>query len=148
MWHRAFLLLTLSSIAVLAVDESWVKVRQLGPGTELRVTKIGTRFGIVAKLSEVTEDSVIVITKTEQISVPKEDIATIEYVPATAPPLQRISRSSSTTTIDNLPIDRDAARQKPGPTRTPGPMGNSSTTYNRSSTKPVYEVIWKRPRPN
>lgn len=115
---------------------------QLNPGTEVRVTKIGARFGIVAKLYETTDESVIITTKTEQISVPKEQIARIEFAPGPA-----TFRSSRSSTVDNLPIDKEAARPKPGPTRTPGPTGSTSTTYSRTG-KPNYELLWTRPRGN
>ena len=143
--HRRFFLSTLAPLAFaapFAEKDGWDKVMHLNPGTEVRVTKIGARFGIVAKLYETTEDSVIITTKTEQISVPKDQIARIEFVPG--PATSRTTRSSS---VDNLPVDKEAARPKPGPSRTPGPSGSASTTYSRSS-KPAFELLWTRPRGN
>ncbi len=142
---RRFFLSTLAPLvfaAPFAEKDGWDKVMHLNPGTEVRVTKIGARFGIVAKLYETTEDSVIITTKTEQISVPKDQIARIEFVPG--PATSRTTRSSS---VDNLPVDKEAARPKPGPSRTPGPSGSASTTYSRSS-KPAFELLWTRPRGN
>lgn len=143
--HRRFFLSTLAPLAFaapFAEKDGWEKVMQLNPGTEVRVTKIGARFGIVAKLYETTDESVIITTKTEQISVPKEQIARIEFAPGPA-----TFRSSRSSTVDNLPIDKEAARPKPGPTRTPGPTGSTSTTYSRTG-KPNYELLWTRPRGN
>ncbi len=142
---RRFFLSTLAPLvfaAPFAEKDGWDKVMHLNPGTEVRVTKIGARFGIVAKLYETTEDSVIITTKTEQISVPKDQIARIEFIPG--PATSRTTRSSS---VDNLPVDKEAARPKPGPSRTPGPSGSASTTYSRSS-KPAFELLWTRPRGN
>ena len=116
MWHRIlFLAFALSALAADTKD-GWDKVKRLGSGSELRVTKIGARFGIVSTLYEVTDDSVIVTTKTEQLSIPKEQIARIDYIPS-----QAITRSTRSSSVDNLPVDRDAARPKPGPSRAPGP---------------------------
>ena len=144
--HRRFFLSTLAPLAfaapAFAAGDGWDKVMHLNPGTEVRVTKIGARFGIVAKHYETTEDSVIITTKTEQISVPKDQIARIEFIPG--PATFRSTRSSS---VDNLPVDKEAARPKPGPTRTPGPTGSTSTTYTRAG-KPSYELLWTRPRGN
>ena len=144
--HRRFLLSTLAPLVfaapAFAASDGWDKVMHLNPGTEVRVTKIGARFGIVAKLYETTDESVIITTKTEQISVPKDQIARIEFVPG--PATTRTTRSS---TVDNLPIDKEAARPKPGPGRTPGPTSSTSTTYTRAG-KPSYEILWTRPRGN
>jgi hypothetical protein len=142
---RRFFLSTLAPLAFaapLAEKDGWDKVMHLNPGTEVRVTKIGARFGIVAKHYETTEDSVIITTKTEQISVPKDQIARIEFVPGPA-----TFRSTRSSTVDNNPVDREAARPKPGPGRTPGPTGSTSTTYTRTG-KPSYELLWTRPRGN
>ena len=63
------------------------------------------RFGIVAKLYETTDESVIITTKTEQISVPKEQIARIEFAPGPATfrsshaPARRASSSTRRKTL-------------------------------------------------
>lgn len=88
MWKCLFF--AVFSLAVSAGDDGWGRVKAIGNGTELRVTKIGARFGIVAKLYEVTNESVIVTTKSEQLSIPKEQILKIEYLP---PPSARNPRA-------------------------------------------------------
>jgi len=75
------LIFALFALAVSAADDGWRKVKAMGSGTELRVTKIGARFGIVAKLYDVTDESVIVTTKSEQLSITKDQILKIEYLP-------------------------------------------------------------------
>lgn len=142
MWSRILLLAAASTALLIGADDGWGKVKALGSGTELRVTKIGARFGIVSSLQEVTDESIIVTTKTEQLSILKEQIARIEFIPA-----QAASRMTRSTSHNPLPVDGEAARQKPGPARTPGPASSSATTYTRAG-KPNYEVLWSRPRGN
>jgi len=145
---RRFFLSTLAPLvfaAPFAEKDGWDKVMHLNPGTEVRVTKIGPRLGIVTKLYEPTQDTVLITTQPEQISVPTDHIPrTARLICAPAPPTSRPTRSSS---LENLPVDKEAARPKPGPSRTPGPSGSASTTYSRSS-KPAFELLWTRPRGN
>lgn len=84
------LIFAVFALALSAADDGWGKVKSMPSGTELRVTKIGVRFGIVAKLYDVTDESVIVTTKSEQLSITKEQIAKIEYLP---PPSARNPRA-------------------------------------------------------
>ncbi len=136
-----FLFLTLASVSF-AADDGWAKVKALASGTELRIIKTGTRAPILAKLDEATEESLIIATKTEQLSIPKEQIEKIEYRPK-----QTASRAMRETTTGNIPINKEAARPSPGPTRTPGPAGSSSSNMTIGG-KPDFQVIWTRPRRN
>lgn len=138
---RRFLFLAFTSVSF-AADDAWVKVKALASGTELRIVKAGTRTPILAKLDEATDESLIIATKTEQLAIPKEQLEKIEYRPK-----QTASRIVRETTTDNTPLNKDAARPSPGPTRTPGPSGSSSSNVTIGG-KPDFQVIWTRPRRN
>jgi len=140
MWRR-FLFLALAS-ASFAADDGWAKVKALASGTELRIVKTGTRVPILAKLDEATDESLIIATKTEQLSIAKEQLEKIEYRPK-----QTASRVMRETTTDNTPLNKEAARPSPGPTHTPGPSGSSSSNVMIGG-KPDFQVIWTRPRRN
>lgn len=147
MWIRTIALFLTALTTVLAAqdgqtdsrkDDGWAKVKALRSGAEVRVLKAGARLSLEAKVSEVTEDSIIVTTKTEQISIPKEQIQKIEARPGTG------SRVTRTSTVDQVPVDKEAARPGPGPSRTPGPSGSASSGF--SYGKASYEVVWTRAR--
>lgn len=142
MWYRS-LLLALGSLAItFAADDGWAKVKALSSGTELRIVKTGSRTPILAKLDEVTEESVIVATKNEQMSITKDQIEKIEFRPA-----QTSSRVVRQNRTDNTPVNKDAARPTPGPTRTPGPSGSSSSNVSIGG-KADFQVVWTRARQN
>jgi hypothetical protein len=138
MWHRFFLLALGSLSVAFAADDAWAKVKALSSGTELRIVKTGSRTPILAKLDEATDESLIIATKTEQISIAKDQIEKIEFRPK-----QTSSRLVRETTTDNTPVNKDAARPSPGPARTPGPSGSSSSNVSIGG-KPDFQVIWTR----
>ncbi|MFN0104574.1 MAG: hypothetical protein ACKV2U_21110 [Bryobacteraceae bacterium] len=142
MWHR-FVLLAIGFVSgSFGADDGWAKVKALASGTELRIGKVGTRAPILAKMDQATDESLIIATKTEQISIAKEQIEKIEYRPA-----QTGSRVTRETKTDNVPLAKDAARPTPGPARTPGPSGSSSSGVTISG-KAEFQLIWARGRRN
>ena len=97
MWHR-FLFLAIATVSF-ADDDGWAKVKALASGTELRIVKTGTRAPILATLDEATDESLIIATKTGQLSISKEQIEKIEYRPK-----QTASRVVRETTTGNTPV--------------------------------------------
>jgi hypothetical protein len=142
MWNRLLLVaLGLNSVSF-AADDGWAKVKALAAGTELRIVKTGTRAPVLAKFDEATNESLIIATKTEQLSIAKEQIEKIEYRP-----VHTASRVVRETKTENTPLNKDAARPSPGPARTQGPQGSSSTGVTIGG-KPDFQVIWTRGRRN
>jgi hypothetical protein len=143
MWYR-FVLFALGSLTLaFAADDGWAKVKALSSGTELRIVKTGSRTPILANLDEATDESLIIATKTEQISIPKDKIEKIEFRAK-----QASSRIKSENTVHNNPIDKDAARPTAGATRTPGPSGSASSNVSIGG-KGDFQVVWTRlARPN
>src|SRR5271163_892685 len=79
---RTVLLLALGTMAALAADNSWDKVRGLKTGTELRIFKKGARQPVLGTMDEANDERVIVVVKNEEIAVQKDDIDRIDYRPA------------------------------------------------------------------
>jgi hypothetical protein len=76
---KSLILLLLSAIALPAAgDDPWQPVRELRSGAELRVYKVGAKDPFSAKLDRTTDSSVIVITKTGQLSIPREEIERLD----------------------------------------------------------------------
>ena len=75
---KRFALLLLTAMAALAAENSWVAVRELKSGTELRIYRVNTKEPFPAKLDQASDESLIVITKNGQVSIPKEDIQRLD----------------------------------------------------------------------
>jgi len=66
--------LLLATMAALAAEDSWVKVRELRSGTDLRIYRVNAKKPLLAKFDQASEESVILIPKNGQVSIPKEQI--------------------------------------------------------------------------
>ena len=64
----------MDSYAVPVIDDSWLKVKQLKTGTELRVYKKAAKQPVSALFDEATDTNLIVVIKNEQLAIPKDDI--------------------------------------------------------------------------
>ena len=76
------LLLLLAAASAMAADDPWVKVRDLKSGAELRVYKKGSPQPVLAKMDQLTDENLIVVVKTEQVAIAREQIDRIDYRPA------------------------------------------------------------------
>jgi hypothetical protein len=61
-----------------ADDDPWQPVRDLAPGVELRVYKTGVNVPLAARLDHATPESLVVVTKTGQLSIPRGEIDRID----------------------------------------------------------------------
>src|SRR4051812_16205109 len=78
---RSLLLLLTAATAFAAAEDQWAKVKELKSGTEVRIVKKGTPKPFEAKLDEVQDDKVLIIVKTEQVAIAKDDIDRLDYRP-------------------------------------------------------------------
>jgi len=75
---KRIVLLLLTAMAALAAENSWVEVRELKRGAELRIYRVNTKEPFLAKFDQASDESLIVITKNGQVSIPKEDIQRLD----------------------------------------------------------------------
>src|SRR5579864_286909 len=94
--HKFLLFFLLSASLVFAADDPWAKVKDLKTGTELRITKIGAKQPIMAKMDELTDENLLVIVKNEQTAIPRDRIERIDARPAGKS--SRVTTESKTTT--------------------------------------------------
>jgi hypothetical protein len=129
--------LALAALAFPAVDGGWSKVQELKSGTELRVTRKGAKAPLIVSFDEALDDRLSVATKTEQISIPKDEIERIDYRPP--------AKSSKMTKETRVTESRnDGAR--PGPDSHPAaPAQTYSTNTSFGGGKPDFETIYRRP---
>ena len=130
------------AMAAYAAEDGWEKVKAIASGTELRITKAGGKAPVLATMDRATDESLIVATKTEQISIAKSEIVKVESRPA-----KKGSRVTRQSTVDPTPLDKEAARPGPGPARTPGPAGSASSGITMGG-KPDFELVWAKGRRN
>jgi len=134
MFKTALFFLTLA--VSLADDDPWDKVRKLKSGVELRIIKQGAPQPVLGKFDEVTEESLIVVVKNEQVAIPKDKIDRIDYRP---PGGSRVTKETK--------ITQEGPDANPSPPGVPqGPAGPSSSTSSNVSigSKPDFETIYRR----
>ncbi|QOY86690.1 hypothetical protein [Paludibaculum fermentans] len=133
----AFLLMAL---AVFAADDPWTKVSAVKSGTELRILKRGSKQPVLAKMDELTESSLIVIVKNEQVAIPREEIERIDARPAQAG--SRVTKETKTSR--EVAGARDAASPKPNHEGGPSSSSSSSVAFG---SKAEFETIYTRLAP-
>jgi hypothetical protein len=81
----------LACSAALAADE-WTRVKAIRSGVELKIFKTGAKQPLEAKMDEATDEALLVATKKEQLSIPREQIERIDARPA------KVSKKPATET--------------------------------------------------
>jgi hypothetical protein len=133
---RNWIALIAAAVALLGVEDPWAKVRDLKAGAELRILKRGTPKPVMATFDQLTDEKLVVATKTEQIAISRDEIERIDYRPASGG--KGVKVESSTKSKDD-----------PGAAARPQPYGNRSGQSIESNTtigsgKPDFETIYRR----
>lgn len=131
-------ILLLGTMLATGADDPWTKVRELKSGTELRIYKKEAKQPLLVKMDEATEESLLVVLKNEQVSIPKDQIDRIDYRPA------RTSGRFTTenkTTIADPDLSKMSAAGRPGDSHGPTSSSSSSVSVN---SKPDFETIYRR----
>jgi hypothetical protein len=128
-------LLVLAACAF-AADDAWEKVKALKSGTEVRIVKKGSAQAVTAKFDELSEESLIVVVKNEQIAIPRVDVVRLDARP------QGGSRMNvETKKTINDPDPRPPAGMAHG-AAVPGSSTSSNVTLG---SKPDFETIYRAP---
>ena len=128
------MLFQLVAVAAFAAEneDPWKKVHDLKIGTDLRIIKAGAASSVTAKFAELTEESLMVIIKNEQVAIPRDKISRIDYRP-----LKGYVRTETKTTA---PSDGSGASKT-----VPGAAPSSSySTGVAISDKVEFETIYRR----
>src|SRR5258708_7233770 len=100
-----------TALTLLGAENPWTKVKGMKSGSELRIFKKGGKQPLTAKFDEANDESIIIVVKNEQQSIPKEDIDRIDY---RAPQKgSRITKESKTTTNTGA-VNTDVRPAPPG----------------------------------
>ena len=133
---RSALFFFISAATIFAAEDAWNKVSKLKSGAEVRIFKRGTTQPLLGKLDEVTDDNVVVVLKSEQVAVPKDQIERIDYRPAHTG--GKIVKDTKTTVSG--PDANAASRPQEGP----GTQSTSTSTNLNFRSKPDFETVYRR----
>ena len=130
------LFILLAASALFAADDPWTKVKELKTGAELRVYKKGVVQPLAAKMDELTADNLLVVVKSAQVAISRDQIDRIDY----RPPAGKATVESKAKTTDT-----DTSPGPPGHgSRTPGTSTSSNITFG---SRPDFETVYRRPAP-
>jgi hypothetical protein len=133
---RSIAIFLLTTVLVFGAEDPWNKVRELPSGTEIRIYKRGAKQPVTANLDEAHDDSIVVATKKEQVSISKEDIDRIDSRPPQTG--SRVKKETKTTTkLD----PKGSTPTSPLETGVPSTSSSSSVTFG---SKPDFETIYRR----
>ncbi len=131
---KRFVVLFLAAMAAVAAEDSWLRVRELGSGAELRIYRAKTKEPLQAKFDRASDESLIVTTKNGQTSIPKEDVERIDC--RRAPPDRLVKETR---------VDRKIAPKGAETTSNTIPGATTSVkTRLGIPSKPSFEKIYDR----
>lgn len=140
MAHRTLFatLLTAALLLTAAPADPWAKVHELKTGQELRIIRSDSKQPMLANMDELTEESLIVVVKDRQVSIPKASIQRIDARPISTK--SRLVRENKTTTSYPDKI-----------TTPPTQMNNGGAGQSVSSSsslsigpKPDFEMVYRK----
>jgi len=123
--RKSLLLIAFSALLAFAADDPWVKLKEIKSGTELRVFKRGSAQPLLVKMDEATDERLVIVNKTEQTSIAREEIDRVDARPSNKRPVTRETKASGGETA--------------------GSSGLSSSLS--IGGKPDFETVYRRPTP-
>ena len=76
------LLFLFAAVAAASGDEDpWMKVRKVESGSEVRIYKTGKKKPVEGKFERASGESVVVLLKDAQVSIPKEQVERVDWRP-------------------------------------------------------------------
>jgi len=129
------------ALALLGADDPWAKVKELKTGTELRVFKKGAAQPIMVKMGDLTDDNLVVINKSEETAIARDQIDRIDYRPTGK------SRLTTETKVATKDPTGDPKAVIPAPNYRGAGEGpsNSTSTGLSIGSKPDFETVYRRP---
>ncbi|MCX6599056.1 MAG: hypothetical protein NTV70_22105 [Acidobacteria bacterium] len=140
---RPLLAAFLTTAAAFAADNpadklTWEKLKSVKTGAEIRVVKTTGGAPVIAKLGDVTDESLIVALKNEQIAIPREQIDRVDARPTGG---SRVTKETRTTNG----LEAPPPPKPPTPYDRPGANTGSSSSGITFGSKPDFEPVYRRP---
>jgi hypothetical protein len=119
-------------LALFASDDPWQKVRELKSGAELRIYRKGAKQPILARMDELTAESLRVALKNEQTAIPLDEIDRIDARPGDA----------RRQIVPESKVSREVKQPRAGDPG--GPVTSAGANFEIRG-KPDFEVVYRRP---
>lgn len=130
------LILLLAAATLFAADDPWTKVKELKSGTEIAIFRKGAAKPLEVKLDEARDDVLVIVNKSQQVAIPREEIDRLDYRPKGRKVTSEIKHTVGQPD-PTPPVGMDHGPAVPGNTYSSG----------ISWTKPGFETIYRRPSP-
>lgn len=125
--------------ALFGADDPWTKVKELKSGTEIKITRVGTKEVWVGKMDEANDERILLVLKNVQMAVDRADVLTLEARPGTG---RRMTKES---TVKQTDASAELAKPKvPVPGSKPTPQLDSYSSSVGFSSKPGFELIYRK----
>lgn len=134
-------ILMLAALAGWGADD-WIKVRSLQSGTDLKIWRTGSKQVLEAKMDEANDERLLVATKNEQLSIPKDEIERIDKREPKAPKGPKMETRRTITTRSEVPgTDPNKINRPARPGTMPENSVSSSATWGSSGFETVYRKV-------
>lgn len=131
MWKAVLALIT---VAAAWCGDPWAKVQELKSGAEIRIYQTGQKRPITGKFDSLSPESLIVLTKKEQLAIPRDKIERVDHRSGGAGVRTETTRNVGTR--ESVSSGRDRGTTLP-------PQSTSSSV--RITPRPGFETIYQRP---
>lgn len=136
---RKVVLLLLSAVIGFSADNAWVKVEKLKTGTDVRVFKKNARQPVLAKMDQLTDESLIVVIKNEETAIPRDEIDRIDARPSTTSGPRVKTETKGEVGGPTAASPEERAQGNLG-----GNSGYSSSASISGGNKPDFETVYRR----
>lgn len=127
----------LLALGVTGAGDEWARLKALKSGVELKVKRVGVAQVLEAKTDELTESSLLVATKKEQLAIAREEI---EWVQAR----QEGKKGPGVVSESKREMERPEQAAAPLPGRQTSPRETQSISNNVVFNRPGFEVVYKK----
>lgn len=135
---KTVLLTVALSMAAMAAEDGWAKVKALKSGVEVRIQKAGEKKPIEGKLDEANDERLVLVVKNTQMGVAREEVEKLEARPGKAV----VTRT--TTTKNENPAAQVGGNQPRIPGASPVPALQSTSSGVSYGGKPPYELVYRK----
>ena len=141
---RTNVFLLLAVWGAFAAGDDWKKLADLRTGTELKIYERGSSQPRLAKFSDTTDESLLVVLQNEQVSIPRDRIDRIDYRPLK----KDAPKTTTQTKLDDPAAPSSSGPQGPlAPRHSDSGIPGSSSTTSVSLSSGEYQTIYRRPPP-
>jgi hypothetical protein len=139
---RLLLIPALLALPAVAGDD-WDKVKDLPSGSDLKIFERGSAQPKLAKYADLTDSSLIIVVKNEQVAIPKESIDRIDARPPAKKGGKKVVGQAHVDDPAKPPTDAGPHGPTAGPqSGPPGPNFSSTTGFGSGGAE--FATVYRR----